>query len=324
MKMRPWIPVLVGVVLLSGTAGQAWCQPKCAPGVIYRCARPAVIDKSCGPSDACRPCNACGQKSCGKTDLTCCVRSVPKPSPCVPRKVVTASEPRRLVLSHGSCKRIVPHESPKAGSGCGPAKTGGCPCDCRHETIFGTETIFGDLALRQPRACPSGCGTLGGVRPLAGVLARLDASLEKVFVCDRETCGKSNGKGGCECGGKTKYSQDMRDAPILEGQTDERPLEENPFRDDAVESDAEQPAPLPPAPLPPVGAAASRIRGNVPPSRPGFAHISDRASNPAAAPQVGAPAADRLAPVRRSILDRPSGPATSRRPPALLSSFKLD
>lgn len=310
---------------MSGVVGQAWCQPKCAPGVIYRCARPAIVDKSCVPSDVCGPYNACGQKSCGKTDLTCCVRSVPKSNPCVPRKVVTAGEPRKLALPHGSYRRLVPRESPKVGGGCGSAQAGGSLCDCRHETIFGTETILGDLALRQQHGCLSGGGALGGVRPLAGVLAQLDASLEKVFVGDRETCGKSNGKGGCECGGKSKCHRDMQDAPILEGQPDERSLEENPFRDDAVESDVDQPAPLPPAPLPPAAAAASRIRAKAPPSRPGFAHVSDRASDPASAlVQVGAQAIDSLVPNRRSVLDRPSGPSTLRRAPSLLSSIKLD
>ena len=46
MKSQPWIPVLTWVVLLFGAVGPAWCQPKCAPGVIYRCAPDAELDKS--------------------------------------------------------------------------------------------------------------------------------------------------------------------------------------------------------------------------------------------------------------------------------------
>jgi hypothetical protein len=236
---------------------------------------------------------------------------------------VTAGEPRKLALPHGSCKRIVPRESPKSGGG--SAKAGGCLCDCRHETIFGTETIFGDLTLRERHTCPYG-RVGGGASPLAGAFSQLDASLQKVFVCHRGTGGKPNGKGCCDCGGKSKSKcdQDMHDAPILEGQPHQRRLEENPFRDDAVESDADQPAPLPPAPLPPAAAAATRIRANVPPSRPGFAHISDRASNPAASlVQAGSQAVDSLMPVPRSVLDR-SGPSTLRRPATLLTSIKLD
>lgn len=318
MKTQPWITILAGVVLLSGVVGPAWCQPKCAPGVIYRCPRPAVVEKWC------EPCDACNQKSCGKNESTCEVKIVQKSVMCPPRILVTAGEPRKLALSHGCFKRIQPCESAKSNAGCGSAKYGCCLGDCRHETIFGTETIFGATSQRGCQACPDGCSGLSGSNVLAGVFSQLDASLHKVFAGPRTVCGGSKGKDRCGSGGKSKGCQDAWDAPLLEGQPLDPQSQENPFRDDAVESDADQPAPLPPAPLPPAAAAATRLRADESPSLPAFAHVSDRISTPATSlARTDARTVEHLPPNAPSITER-SGPSTLRRPIARLTTFQLE
>jgi len=332
IKTRPWIPVLIGVVLLLGVVDQAWCQPQCAPGVIYRCGQAAAVDKSCSCGEvATRTCLQvgcdCEQKACGKAERVCDVGMAQKGSSCGPRKHLAGGEPRRLALPCQPFKPIKAAEASKSGPVCGSAKASACLPDCRYDTIFGTETIFGECPLRKPAACPSKCGAGSRPKPLASALSHLDQSLNKIFAC-HEPCGKCAGKGsdGCgDCGvksqakAKAKCECDMCDAPILEGQPYEPRRQENPFRDDAVDSNPNSPALLPPAPLPPAASAANRIRPHAPTVKPGIAFVRPASNGPAPAPrQVNAQPVDQRTP---SCRPSPCPPDSMRRPSALFSSF---
>ena len=151
---------------------------------------------------------------------------------------------------------------------CDSAKCGSCQTDCRHDTIFGTETIFGDVSLglfRDQHPCPYECTGAGRPKSLVQVFSKLDASLQKVFVCRRGTCGSANCKGTGDCQCKANGKGDMGTAPILEGQPEEPEQEGNPFHDDAVE-----PAPLPPMPqMTSAASDASQIRLSRPPAKLG-------------------------------------------------------
>jgi hypothetical protein len=315
MKSQPWIPVLAWAVLLSGAVGQAWCQPKCASGVVRPCVPAAEADKAKGESaetvnehrSTCQQTDwpvdkavvSCGLKTPGKgvqKDAVChgpkaAVKCAPtcgvghsqKNVPCAPTKGMTAKEPRKLALPHGSYQRLRTYDAPKAASTRGSAKCSSCQTDCRHDTIFGTETIFGGVSLspfRDQHPCPYERTGAGRPKSLVPVLSKLDASLQKIFVCHRGTCGSANGKGTCDCQSKTNWKDDMGTAPILEGRPEEPEQEGNPFHDDAVE-----PAPLPPTPrMTSRAPSGSEIRNSQQPIRLGIAHakpVSSYSSTPA-------------------------------------------
>jgi hypothetical protein len=278
MKTQPWLPVLTWVVLLSGAVGQAWGQSKCAAGVIYRCVPDGEFDKSGADSVetvnegrpgcqqtgwvadkagvSCEPkmpvkCASkgpaiCGPKTAVKCGSSCGIGYAQKNFPSAPAKGFSAAEPRKLALPHGSYKRLKACDAPKGAGGCDCRKCDSCQTDCRRDTIFGTETIFGDVSLglfRNQHPCPYECTCAGRPKSMVQVLSKLDASLQKVFVCRRGTCGSANCKGTGDCQCKANGKGDMGTAPILEGQPEEPEQEGNPFHDDAVE-----PAPLPPMP----------------------------------------------------------------------------
>jgi hypothetical protein len=183
--------------------------------------------------------------------------------------------------------------------------------DCRHDTIFGTETIFGDVALSPfsgEHPCRDECAGAGRPKSLVQVFAKLDASLQEVFVCPRGTGGSSDVKGtdGCPC--KSKGRGDMRTAPILEGQPEEPEREGDPFHDDAVE-----PARLPPTPqMKSAAADASEIRLSRAPVKPGIARARSVSSH--SAPPIRQ--ADPL-----TIPERVPPPASAQ---PLLTSTQLD
>jgi hypothetical protein len=278
MKTQPWIPVLAWGVLLSGAVGQAWCQPKCAPGVIHRCVPLAELDKSKADGveavGKCQPASqqagwvvdmapaCCESKASGKGVQKCAVnggvktavmcepnysiRHSQKNVPCAPAKGSAATEPRKLALPPGSHKRLRACDTPKAAGVWAWNKCDVGKVDARHDTIFGTETIFGDVSLnllRDKHPCPYEGTSASRPKSLVQAFSKLDASLQKVFVCRRGTCGSPKGKDTCDCQSKSNCKCDMETAPILEGQPEEPGWDGNPFHDDAVE-----PAPLPPTP----------------------------------------------------------------------------
>jgi hypothetical protein len=354
MKTQHWIPVLAWAVLLSGAVEQARGQPKCAPGVIYQCALPAEDDKSTvrgvEADDDGRPegrqsgwfeqegvassqqkaavrceqkvARTCEQKATVTYEPVCGIKHVRKVAPFAPGKGAIAAEPRKLALPRGSYKRLTACDSPKSPSVCGSPKSGACLTDTRRDSIFGTETIFGDISLnplREHRLCPCQGDNASHPKPLAQMFSQLDASMQKVFVCRRGACGNSNCKGTSDCDGKSKCSCDKGQRPILDGQPEEPRLNDNPFRDDAVE-----PAPLPPMPLiPPESSEARRIPESQPPAhlrvvraRPVSSHLDPPK------PPVGRLSASQLRPKPPSNLDR-STPSRSPKP-SLLSSLGLD
>jgi len=337
MTMRPWIPVLTGVVLLLSllfvAVDRAWGQPKCAPGVIYRCAQPVATEKCCGWSadgvcdcrPACGPCDECRQKKCGKTESACSARIAQKAIPETAGKFA-ASEPRKLTLPRGSYKRMVSRESCQSRPVCGWPEAAACLPDCRHDTIFGTETIFGDRLLRAHGACPYGCDDAGKAISWAAVVSQLDAPLQKIFACRQDTCGDSKGKAGGERVRKSKCGKEMLGSPIMEGEPHDLRLDENPFRDDAIESpphapDLSPPAMSPPAPLPPAASEASRIRPQESAVELDVPRVDSAPSG--AAPslqQANSRPVGNRAPTVQTTPDCPN----SRRPSALLSSFTLE
>jgi len=253
MTMQHWIPVLVWGVLLCGGIDGAWAQPKCTAGVVYRVARPAELENSdacsakasgnCGA--ACRRLNCCSQeavaggerkaavtckqKTCFQCEPACSIGQSPKGVSHQQSKGVAATEPRKLALPCGPPKRLTASDSPKPAYVSNLGKCDPCQADCRRDTIFGTETIFGDVSAR------SFFGT----------------SLENALVCSgkRGKPEKSTAKGRA----KSKCGCDTGDSPILEGRPEEPEWNSNPFRDDSVE-----PAPL--RPLPRVSTDTSAAR----------------------------------------------------------------
>ena len=234
----------------------------------------------------------------------------PEKRPTSPAKGSAVAEPRKLALPHGSYKRLKARDVPKAASSCNCKKCDVCKADCRRDTIFGTETIFGDVGLspfRDEHPCPYECAGAGRSKSLVQVFSKLDTSLQKVLVCHRGTCGSSDVKGtkDCQCG---KGRGDMGTAPILEGQAEEPEREGDPFHDDAVE-----PAPLPPTPqMSSAASDASEIRLSRAPVKPGIARARSVSSH--SAPPM--PQADSL-----TIPER--APTTASAQP-LLTSTQLD
>jgi len=211
---------------------------------------------------------------------TCGVRHSRKSVTCAPTKGMAAAEPQKLALPHGPYRRLRTCDAPKAASKCDSATCGSCQTDCRHDTIFGTETIFGDVSLglfRDQHPCPYECTGAGRPKSLVQVFSRVDASLQKVFVCRRGTCGSANCKGTGDCQCKANGKGDMGTAPILEGQPEEPEQEGNPFHDDAVE-----PAPLPPMPqMTSAASDASQLRLSEPPVKLGFVRAKPVSSHSA-------------------------------------------
>ncbi len=320
MKTQPWLPVLTWVVLLSGAVGQAWGQSKCAAGVIYRCAPNAELNKpdadsvetvnggrpgcqqtgwvaekagvNCEPKTPVKCASKgpviCRPKTMVKCEPICGIGHAQKHVPSAPAKGFTAAEPRKLALPHGSYKRLKACEAPKAAGGCECRKCGSCQTDCRRDTIFGTETIFGDVSLglfRDQHPCPYECAGAGRPKSLVQVFSNLDASLQKVFVCRRGTCGSSDCKGKGDCPSKSECKCDRGMPPILEGQPEEPEREGNPFHDDAVE-----PAPLPPTPrMTSAAADASQTHPSLPPVRLGVVHARPVSSHSASPTQQADP-----------------------------------
>ena len=221
---------------------------------------------------------------------------------------------------------MVSRESCQSRPVCGWPEAAACLPDCRHDTIFGTETIFGDRLLRAHGACPYGCDDAGKAISWAAVVPQLDAPLQKIFACRQDTCGDSKGKAGGERVRKSKCGKEMLDSPIMEGEPHDLRLDENPFRDDAIESpphapDLSPPAMSPPAPLPPAASEASRIRPQESAVELDVPRVDSAPSG--AAPslqQANSRPVGNRAPTVQTTPDCPS----LRRPSALLSSFTLE
>ena len=353
MKTQPWIPVLAWVVLLSAAAGQAWCQPKCAPGVIHRCVPLAELDASkadgveavgecqsagqqtgwvvdkapanCQPKPSVKGVQKCavngGLKTVVMCEPNCGIRHSQKHVPCAPAKGSAATEPRKLALPSGNYKRLRACDTPKSAGVWGWTKCDVGKVDCRHDTIFGTETIFGDVSfnlLRDKHPCPYECTGASRPKSLVQAFSKLDASLQKVLVCQRGTCRSSKGKGTCDCQSKSKSKCDMETAPILEGQPEEPGWDDNPFHDDAVE-----PAPLPPTPrMTSRGASASQFRLVEQPAKLGIVQakpVSSESASPA-------PQDDRLTTCEdpATLEPIPERVPFSRPPNSLLTSTQID
>lgn len=327
MKTRPWIPVLIGGVLLFGAVDQAWCQPKCEQGVIYRCAHEAAVEESSdGEEDDANTCRQAGwesqQKACGKTESVRTAGIAQKGISFAPRRHMAAGEPRKLALPSGAYKRMGAIEGSKRGPVCGSVRVGACLPDCRYDTIFGTETILGECLPHKHIACPYGCDGRNHQKPLARAFSHLDESLSKLFPCQRGNCGKSEGKGCGHCVAKSKCEKDMHDAPVLEGQPHEPRREANPFRDDSIDSNPNAPALLPPAPLPPAASAASRIRPHASTVKLGIAHAKPAPRNTAPSLlQATSEPRDNRAPAPQTS---PVQPTSMRQPSALFSSLRLE
>jgi len=255
MKMQHWRPVLVWGVLLFGGIDQGWAQPKCESEVRTRCVHPAEVGKStdcnvratgdcaatCRRPDGCSQmavagCErkvgvACEQKTCVQCERGCGAGQSPKlvlhPRP----KGAAAEEPRKLALPCGTPKRLTVCDSPKPGYFSSLGNCGPCQTDCRRDTIFGTETIFGNVS--------------------PGFF--FDTTPQKAFICCPRICGQPNGKGTVKGRGKSDCGCDAGHSPILQGRPEEPDWNGNPFRDDSVE-----PAPL--RPLPRVSEETSAAR----------------------------------------------------------------
>lgn len=351
MKSQPWIPVLAWVLLLSGAVGQARCEPKCAPGLIYRCVPGAQLDRVEADSvetvperrAACQqagwevdklvasyrpkvPGNGmqkgavcCGPKPAVKCVPTCGIGHAQKRVPCALTKGMTAAEPRKLALPHGSYKRLRACDAPKTASTCASEKCGPCQTDCRHDTIFGTETIFGDVSLRPFRdqyPCPYECTGASRPKPPVQVFSKLDASLQKALLGHGGTCGSSKCKGTGSC--QSNCKGEMGTAPILEGQPEESEGDGNPFHDDAVE-----PAPLPPMPRMTSRAPnASQVHPITPPAKLRVTQarpVSSR-SSPPARPSDRATSGERTPKPVSSLDQTPSKKSAE----PLLTSTQLD
>jgi len=252
MKTQHWIPVLVWCVLLVSGTDQAWAQAKCAAGAVYRVARPAERESpdTCSTKAAsnrgaaCLPLDcgskavaggerkamvACKQKTCVECEPACSTGQSPRFVSHPQSKGVAVAEPRKLALPCGPPKRLTASEATNPPYVRSLGKCAPCQSDCRRDTIFGTETIFGDLSAR----------------------SFFGASLENVSECCSEKRGKDE-KGTARSRAKSKCGCD-RDSPILEGWPEEPEWNNNPFRDDSVE-----PAPLRSLPRIPADTSAAR------------------------------------------------------------------
>lgn len=269
MKTRVGIGVLAWAAIMSATVAQAWGQAKCPGGTSQRCVSCADLDKS-KPRGIKAVCEC--QAPCQKADSD-------SAGPVV-------SEPRRLALPHGSYRRLRAGDTAKSAAVCGCKECNACRLDGRHDTIFGTETIFGDLSPKLSRdrhACPYEDSKAGHRSPLGSALSKLDAAVQRVFVCQRGTCnhpgckgadgGKSASQCDCETGPKT--------APASVGDPAEPESANNPFHDDTLE-----PAPLPPKPR--MTSASSKA---TPPAKSPQANKASQAEAKLVSSQAAVPAA---------------------------------
>jgi hypothetical protein len=248
-----------------------------------------VVDQapsSCEPKTSAKSVQKCvvngGLKTAVLCEPNCGIRHSQKNVPCAPAKG-SAAEPRKLALPHGSYKRLKTCDTSKSVGVWGWNKCDVGKVDCRHDTIFGTETIFGDVSfnpLRNKHPCPYEGTGASRSDSLVQAFSKLDASLQKVLVRRRGTCDSSKGKGTCDCQSKSNCKCDMKTAPILEGQPEEPGWDDNPFHDDAVE-----PAPLPPTPrMTSRASSASQIRPVEQPAKLGIVQaqpVSSRSALPA-------------------------------------------
>jgi len=289
-----------------------------------------VVDKApacCEPKASVKGVQKCvvngGAKTAVMCEPNCGIRHSQKHVPCAPAKGSAAAEPRKLALPSGSYKRLRACDTPKSAGVWGWNKCDVGKVDCRHDTIFGTETIFGDVSfnlLRDKPPCPYECTGASRPNSLVKAFSKLDASLQKGFVGPRGTCGSSKGKGTCDCQSQSKSNckSDMETAPILEGQPEEPGWDDNPFHDDAVE-----PAPLPPTPrMTSRTSSDSQIRLLEQPAKLGIVQarpVSSRSASPASQD-------DRLTTCEdpATLEPIPERVPFSRPPNSLLTSTQLD
>jgi len=261
----------------------------------------------------------------GKDESACGLRPAQKIGSRVAHNGPVMAEPRRLALPHGTYRRLKDGEDSKAGLDCSCKPCRVCRVDTRHEAIFGTDTIFGDLGadlLHDGASCPYGHAKASRPNALGQALTKLDASLQRVFVCHRESCGCSDCKaaGGKKSGGKGDCRCESGTAPILDDQAEESEPESSPFRDDAV-----QPAPLPPTPR--MTGTTSRLdqngKGQRTPQRDMAQAKLVSSSTLVPVPQIHPPAAGEQRPNRVSPPEK-KAPGKSAQPRLTLSQSRDD
>lgn len=258
MNTHRWLPVLFWGGLLFGGIAQGWAQCTCSTKPKACCVGIAQVSQpaDCSGLAPGSGVNTCRQHACdsrqtkeGYVQKATIQRAGTACEPCktawsqkcqpqlaaLPRgKAKAAAEPRKLSVPHGQARRLTVCGVFEAESLSRFGKCAPCQTDCRRETVFGTETILGDVCFDGFFATLQ--GKCSACRPRIG--GRAESAIAK------GTAGLP-----CRCEGG--------DLPILNGPPEEPAGEDNPFRDDAVEA-------IPLRPLPQASGATSAARQPAP------------------------------------------------------------
>lgn len=239
MKMHHWMPILVWSGLLFCGIAQGWAQGKCLAKPSACCvpqvrsqAASCCTKRNGDGADTSRHRVGCsrqvseswtqkgaGAVKCARQPSACCQPAVGQRY--LPQRVALPSakgsamaEPRRLLVPYGHAQRLTTCDMGKSESANGFGKRVACQADCSRESVFGTETILGDVSFGSLLAASQGNGFACGLGFGGGTESKRVAKRPSTSKC------------GCDAGS----------SPILQGQPEEPAWEENSFRDDAVES----------------------------------------------------------------------------------------